>query len=68
MIKLFFYLPGTNITLRPTHRTKPAEMKRAIGKLNSGRASWHDDIPAVLFKCSADLLAQPIASIFNDAL
>ena len=34
----------------------------------SGRASGHDDIPAELFKCSADLLAQPIANIFNDAL
>ena len=53
---------------RLTHRITPAEINQAIGKLNSGRASGHDDIPAELFKCSADLLAQPIANIFNDAL
>ena len=53
---------------RLTHRITPAEINQAIGKLNSGRASGHDDIPAELFKCSADLLAQPIDNIFNDAL
>ena len=53
---------------RLTHRITPAEINQAIGKLNNGRASGHDDIPAELFKCSADLLAQPIANIFNDAL
>ena len=53
---------------RLTHRITPAEINQAIGKLNSGRASGHDDIPAELLKCSADLLAQPIANIFNDAL
>ena len=58
----------TETLSRITHRITPAEIKRAIGKLNSGRASGHDDIPAELFKCSADLLAQPIADIFNDAL
>ena len=46
-----------------THRITPDETK-----LNSGRASGHDDIPADLFKCSGDLLTQPIAIIFNDAL
>ena len=58
----------TETLSRLTHRITPDEIKRAIGKLNSGRASGHDDIPAELLKCSADLLAQPIASIFNDAL
>ena len=58
----------TDTLSRLTHRITPAEIKRAIGKLNSGRASGHDDIPAELFKCSADLLAQHIANIFNDAL
>ena len=58
----------TETLSRLTHRITPAEIKRAIGKLNSGRASLHCDIPAELFKCSADLLAQPIAAIFNDAL
>ena len=58
----------TETLSRLTHRITPAEIKRAIGKLNSGRASGHDDIPAELFKCSADLLAQAIADIFNDAL
>ena len=53
---------------RLTHRITPAEIKRAIGKLNSGRANGHYDIPAELLKCSADLLAQPIADILNDAL
>ena len=48
---------------RLTHRITPAEIKRAIGKLSSGRASGHDVIPAELFKCSADLIAQPIADI-----
>ena len=31
---------------RLTHRITPAEINRAIGKLNNGRASGHDDIPA----------------------
>ena len=44
------------------------EVKRAIGKLNSGRASGHDDLPVELLKCTAGLLAHMIASIFSDAL
>ena len=40
----------------------------AIGKLNTGRASGHDDIPAEFLKCSAELLSHTIANIFNDAL
>ena len=58
----------TETLSRLTHRITPVEIKRAIGKLNSGRTSGHDDGPAELFKCSADLVAQPIANIFNDAL
>ena len=37
-------------------------------KLNRGRASSQDDILAELMKCMAGLLADTIASIFNDAL
>ena len=40
----------------------------AIGKLNTGRASGRDDIPAEFLKCSAELLSHTIANIFNDAL
>ena len=70
LIVLFCHVPMafTETLSRLTNRITPAEIKRAIGKLNSGRASGHDDIPAKLYKCSADLLAQPIADIFNDAL
>ena len=34
----------TETLSRLTHRITPAEIKRAIGKLNSGRASGHDDM------------------------
>ena len=46
----------------------PVEVQRAISKLNSGRACGHDDLPADLLKSTADLIAPPIATIFNDAL
>ena len=45
----------------------PVEVQRAISKLNSGRACGHDDLPADLLKSTADLIAPPIATIFNDA-
>ena len=46
----------------------PVEVQRAISKLNSGRVCGHDDLPADLLKSTADLIAPPIATIFNDAL
>ena len=47
----------------------PVEVQRAISKRsNSGRACGHDDLPADLLKSTADLIAPPIATIFNDAL
>ena len=46
----------------------PVEVQRAISKLNSGRASGHDDLPADLLKSTADLIAPLIAAIFYDAL
>ena len=42
--------------------------KRAIGKLNSGRVSGHDDLPTELLKSTAGLLADTIAGIFIHAL
>ena len=61
----------TAFTGEPTPLTDPitaAEVTRAINKLNSGRASGHDDIPADLLKTTSDVLGQPIAKIFNEAL
>ena len=61
----------TAFTGEPTPLTDPitaAEVTRAINKLNSGRASGHDDIPADLIKTTSDVLGQPIAKIFNEAL
>ena len=61
----------TVFTGEPTPLTDPitaAEVTRAINKLNSGRASGHDNIPADLLKTTSDILGQPIAKIFNDAL
>ena len=51
-----------------TRPITPEEVTLAIGKLNTGRASGHDDIPAEFLKCSAELLSHTIANIFNDAL
>ena len=51
-----------------TRPITPKEVTLAIGKLNTGRASGHDDIPAEFLKCSAELLSHTIANIFNDAL
>ena len=51
-----------------TRPITPEEVTLAIGKLNTGRASVHDDIPAEFLKCSAELLSHTIANIFNDAL
>ena len=42
--------------------------KQAIKKLNSGRASGHDDLPPERLKSTAGLLADTIAGIFNYAL
>ncbi|KAI0239638.1 hypothetical protein LSAT2_009636 [Lamellibrachia satsuma] len=42
--------------------------KQAIEKLNSGRASGHDDLPTELLKSTAGLLADTIAGIFSYAL
>ena len=51
-----------------TRPITPEEVTLAIGKLNTGRASGHDDITAEFLKCSAELLSHTIANIFNDAL
>ena len=51
-----------------TRPITPEEVTLAIGKLNTGWASGHDDIPAEFLKCSAELLSHTIANIFNDAL
>ena len=51
-----------------TRPITPEEVTLAIGKLNTGRASGHDDIPAEFLKCSAELISHTIANIFNDAL
>ena len=51
-----------------TRPIMPEEVTLAIGKLNTGRASGHDDIPAEFLKCSAELISHTIANIFNDAL
>ena len=48
-----------------TRPITPEDVTLAIGKLNTGRTSGHDDIPAV---SSAELLSHTIANIFNDAL
>ena len=51
-----------------TRPIPPEEVTLSIGKLNPGRASGHDDIPAEFIKCSAELFSHTIANIFNDAL
>ena len=58
----------TGVPSPPTMPITPVEVHRAISKLNSGRASGHDDLPADLLKSTADLIAPSIAAIFNDAL
>ena len=47
---------------------RPKEVESSMKKLNNGRSCGYDSMPAELLKYAADVLAQPIADIFKQAL
>ena len=46
----------------------PKEVEASPKKLNNGRACGYDSMPAELLKYAAEILAQPIADIFNQSI
>ena len=51
---------------RPARVASPITVDEV--KLNTGRTSGHNNLPAELSKSTAGLLAETIAGIFNDVL
>ena len=49
----------------PVH---PEEVEASMKKLNNGRACGYDSMPAEMLQYAADVVAQPIADIFNQSL